>query len=913
MTVFQEDDSLLDDSGLDVSDSETQTEFRLKAGEKFGWWNDNELDGDRKVAMVHGAVSHHRVPIMLDTGVTVNMVSADLARKLKLKLSVHGPLRVSGLGGVPTVIRSKAQVKLTICPKVVYILDVWVANIGEGIDALLGMDFMYSAGVRICAREGKLPDEEAIMLRRGGSIRKMHGLDLAVTPKSTLMLPPGEAKVVQIRYAQTDPRQDVVWAARGDRWVTKLIYSARSYPVAVKVVKISSRNLIISSQTSVARVVSRDSFPMAGCFVRPGSRKYLIWQRLIYESTFSDQMKLRIRRAAQIHDNQEPPSVQNLECPWPTQILKRSVPSIAEMRITHMSEEDSISAVLPLKDATVNMIISESQCPEGDVDMVKSGDDVFSDGRGDRLPGLESEHEDDDFFDARECIRSEDDSEDGDEYFDAISPDEFLNNDVPDVGDGYFDAIRLEEYHDEDVQDLGDDYFDAISPEEFPDEDVQDESFQKEGMDIGPESEPLPNAARVLTTLTRSGAPTGTPEDRWEAPLGPFEYQAERWRRNKVHPETEEYLSEMFSPESLHEIRRVADVIVSDFGDILYRIAQSTRDRPRNVAAQARLVDPKAFQSNIYHHAHNVWTPENVRSEFYSLGRYGDERLSEGYADCANRKVVSMDFVMHMSGATRGSIFLLLFQDTFSGEIMCTPVNSTTAQGVTTVNEKRVFWSLNANSLIQHDQDPRFMSEVFTTFGEILGSQQRSTPAYRLQDNDPQERSVQTVVGNIRAYITEANRSSWDGNADRLLLALNTSLDATRLETLFHLAYGWDAQGTESATLECRLSRIQEKEARFVGLTMKWKGLTERLNTDSERDEHEVEKIRDPRWSKRMRTSKRMLTSRRSREYLVKWKGYGDPSLFQLSCNALLYESNRRSTPGARFRVTHVGDDHPRV
>ncbi|KAE8980596.1 hypothetical protein PR001_g24239 [Phytophthora rubi] len=873
MTVFQEADSLLDDSRLDVSNLETQTEVRLKAGEKFGWWKDHELDGDRKVAMVHGAVSHHRVPIMLDTGVTVNMVSADLARKLKLKLSVHDPLRVSGLGVVPTIIRSKAQVRLTICPKVVHILDVWVANIGEGIDALLGMDFMYSAGVRICAREGKLPDEETIMLRRGGSIRKMHGLDLAVTPDSTLMLPPGEAKVVQIRYAQTDPRQDVVWAARGDGWVTKLIYSARSYPVAVKVVNISSRNLIISSQTSVARVVSRDSFPVAGRFVRPGSRKYLVWQRLIYESTFSDQMTLRIRHAAQIPDNQEPPSVQKLECPWPTQILKRSVPSTAEMRITHMSEEDSISAVLPLKNATVNMMISESQCPEGDVDMVKGEDDVLSDGRGDRLPGLESEHEDDDFFDAREDIRSEDDSEDGDEYvdaispdechdedvqdvgdeyFDAICPDECLNNDVHGVGDGYFDAIRPEEHHDEDVQDLGDEYFDAISPEEFPDEDVQDESFQKESMDVGPESGPLPNAARVLTTLVRSGAPTGTPEDRLETPLGPFEYQAERWRRNKVHPETEEYLSEIFSPQSLHEIRRVADVIVSDFGDILYRIAQSTRDRPRNIADQARVVEPKAFQSNIYHHAHNVWTPENVRSEFYSLGRYGDERLSEGYADCANRKVVSMDFVMHMSGATRGSTLLLLFQDTFSGEIMCTPVDSTTAPGVTTVYEKRVFWSLNANSLIQHDQDPRFISEVFTTFGEILGSQQRSTPAYRLQYNDLQERSVQTVVGNIRAYITKANRSSWDGRADRLLFAVNTSYDATRLETPFHLAHEWDAQGTESATLECRLPRIQEKKACIVDRTHKWNGLTERLNTDSERDEHEVEKIRDPRWSKRM-------------------------------------------------------------
>ncbi|GMF60972.1 unnamed protein product [Phytophthora fragariaefolia] len=53
----------------------------------------------------------------------------------------------------------------------------------------------------------------------------------------------------------------------------------------------------------------------------------------------------------------------------------------------------------------------------------------------------------------------------------------------------------------------------------------------------------------------------------------------------------------------------------------------------------------------------------------------------------------------------------------------------------------------------------------------------------------------------------------------------------------------------------------------------------------SERNEYDVEKILDLRWSKRTRTS------RRTREYLVKWNGYDDPEwlpLSQLSCGALL-------------------------
>ncbi|GMF90235.1 unnamed protein product [Phytophthora fragariaefolia] len=79
---------------------------------------------------------------------------------------------------------------------------------------------------------------------------------------------------------------------------------------------------------------------------------------------------------------------------------------------------------------------------------------------------------------------------------------------------------------------------------------------------------------------------------------------------------------------------------------------------------------------------------------------------------------------------------------------------------------------------------------------------------------------------------------------------------------------------------------------------------------DSERNEYEVEKILDLRWSKRTRTS------RRTREYLVKWKGYDDPEwlpLSQLSCGALLYEFNQGARARARFQTMQAGDDHPRA
>ncbi|OWZ00557.1 reverse transcriptase [Phytophthora megakarya] len=59
----------------------------------------------------------------------------------------------------------------------------------------------------------------------------------------------------------------------------------------------------------------------------------------------------------------------------------------------------------------------------------------------------------------------------------------------------------------------------------------------------GPECAPLSSAARVMAVLTRSRSQEA--DDDEVAPMGPLEFQAERWRRIKVHQEEDEYLAEI--------------------------------------------------------------------------------------------------------------------------------------------------------------------------------------------------------------------------------------------------------------------------------------------------------------------------------------------------------------------------------
>ncbi|EGZ25036.1 hypothetical protein PHYSODRAFT_326081 [Phytophthora sojae] len=231
--------------------------------------------------------------------------------ELKLKFRVlPEPVKVTGLGGAPTYITASSRVKITLGFRVVYVLDVWVTNIGEDVEVLLGMNFMYAAGLRLCVREGhiRLPDEE-IVLMCNTTLRQNRGLDIPVTSEQNLYLRPGEHAT-----------KEVVWAGRGDRWVTCINYAAKSWARSVKVVNISNQMVWIDTRTPVARIVEFGCYPMSGRFVRPGSRKYQEWQTLIYENTPSPEERKKQMELEDLEWARQPPAVKPAEYPWPSRI-----------------------------------------------------------------------------------------------------------------------------------------------------------------------------------------------------------------------------------------------------------------------------------------------------------------------------------------------------------------------------------------------------------------------------------------------------------------------------------------------------------------------------------------------------------------------------------------------------------------
>ncbi|OWY93815.1 reverse transcriptase [Phytophthora megakarya] len=279
--------------------------------------------------------------------------------------------------------------------------------------------------------------------------------------------------------------------------------------------------------------------------------------------------------------------------------------------------------------------------------------------------------------------------------------------------------------------------------------------------------------------------------------------------------------TEQLSLRQTMHLAKIADQFVLDSRDALFYVSRNTPERPRDAADRLRLVVPQDLQEDILHHCHAdlqgahqgiIRTYERLRKEFYGIGMFKDtERYVKECVDCVTTKGLprnpgsSCGNLLATRASARGNTALLLFQCTFSGFIMCKAMASTEAQDVAEAYEECVFRRIGAGEMLRHDRDPRFMGRVFKHFREMLGSRQRATLAYSPQANAQQEMSVQIVIRSVKAYVQTL--------AEKLMWALNTSFDFTRLDTPFYLVHGWDAQGTVEAKMGDFLRDVQLRDA----------------------------------------------------------------------------------------------------
>lgn len=108
---------------------------------------------------------------------------------------------MNGVGGAAINVTARTNIKITLGRNVVYILDVWVWSIGEGVECHLGMDFMTATRVRLSALETNvyLLVKERIPLAAPGSwLRQPTAIQVTIV--DALYIQPGDYACVPILY-----------------------------------------------------------------------------------------------------------------------------------------------------------------------------------------------------------------------------------------------------------------------------------------------------------------------------------------------------------------------------------------------------------------------------------------------------------------------------------------------------------------------------------------------------------------------------------------------------------------------------------------------------------------------------------------------------------------------------------------
>ncbi|GMF34240.1 unnamed protein product [Phytophthora lilii] len=200
---------------------------------------------------------------------------------------------------------------------------------------------------------------------------------------------------------------------------------------------------------------------------------------------------------------------------------------------------------------------------------------------------------------------------------------------------------------------------------------------------------------------------------------------------------------------------KIADKFGLPNDGVLQYVGASRREiRENQEETHLRLVVPTTMIQEVLQSCHDslegghqgvVRTYQRVKQDYYWFGLYTDvEKHVKSCPDCSSSKsrthlrgyspgkvlaerpfqIVSMDFVIPLPKSRRGNTALLLFQCSFTGFVIAKAMSDTSAFMVVQGFEECVY-RFGAPSLIRHDRDPRFMSEVFQAFAAMMQSRSR--------------------------------------------------------------------------------------------------------------------------------------------------------------------------------------------
>ncbi|ETO58593.1 hypothetical protein F444_23029, partial [Phytophthora nicotianae P1976] len=258
---------------------DTVMALERQPGEMRGYWKYHAPSKWFKQAKTGGKINNEKAGLLLDFGAEVSNLDAAFARKIGCYVDESRQQECVGIGEGVYVTKGRTKIKVTLAGSLVYFFDVWLGEM-TGQDAILGMDFMVLAGIRLDLADGTLclPDEIRIQL---SGRRPLYGEHVsAVCLEELEVIEAGQKIEIPLRSKPSEK----LWLTRGEHWIPTLVEGVgwRRY---LQVTNTSDRTRCLPAHTQVGMWLSGDRVPKRQGFATVGSRRYAEWQNLVLQAT----------------------------------------------------------------------------------------------------------------------------------------------------------------------------------------------------------------------------------------------------------------------------------------------------------------------------------------------------------------------------------------------------------------------------------------------------------------------------------------------------------------------------------------------------------------------------------------------------------------------------------------------------
>ncbi|GMF29427.1 unnamed protein product [Phytophthora fragariaefolia] len=241
----------------------------LLPGESRGCWKQQSPGKWFRQANIHGKINNEKSILLLDTGAEVSIVDTAFARKVGCYTDRSQSQVCEGIRENVYTTEGRTRIKITLAGSLVYIFDIWIGDL-SGQEAILGMDFMFPAGIRRDLADGSLCLPDEIRIQLNGRRQLYNDKVQLVKLGQHLQLGVGESAELPVRLRRSG--HDKLWVTRGDLWVPTVVKG----PVKTTYRQISNvgeKKLVLCGDERIGMWLTGDRIPRFQGFVSVGSRQ----------------------------------------------------------------------------------------------------------------------------------------------------------------------------------------------------------------------------------------------------------------------------------------------------------------------------------------------------------------------------------------------------------------------------------------------------------------------------------------------------------------------------------------------------------------------------------------------------------------------------------------------------------------